>query len=149
MPVRTYSGSFYWRPIAKKQPLTKKQVAARRACVDKYVWHGTESRAKHVGLVFDWVTLTKATELRSARQKHAAQSFAHMWMRSGEKTDSSPHTHNRFGIQLGKKVLFWSGFKGAGEFTLRLWTPRPKMKKAAWAKLVPDFGQAAMPPHVA
>ena len=43
----------------------------------------------------------------------------------------------------------WCGFTGSGEFALRLWTPSPKMNKAAWAKLVPALGRAAMPPQFA
>ena len=143
------SAGFYWRPIAKKQPLTKKPVAARRAFVDKYGGHGAEWWTKHVGLVFDGVTLTKAPRPLSARQKHAAQSLTHMWMRRGERMDPNLHTHNRYGIQLGEKVPLWGGFTGSGEFTLRLWTPTPKMNKSAWAKLVPALGRAAMPPQLA
>ena len=36
------------------------------------------------------------------------------------------------------------GFTGAGEFTLRLWTPTPKMKKAEWVSYVPALRLAAM-----
>ena len=70
-------------------------------------------------------------------------------MRRGERMDPALHTHNRYCIQLGEKVPLWGGFIGSGEFTLRLWTPTPKMNKAAWAKLVPALGRAAMPPRLA
>lgn len=39
--------------------------------------------------------------------------------------------------------------KFASGWALRLWTPTPKMNNAAWAKLVPALGRAAMPPRLA
>ena len=69
-------------------------------------------------------------------------------MRRGEKMDPALHTYNRYGVQLGEKVPLWGCFTGAGEFTLRLWTPSPKMSKAAWAKLMPSLRRAAMPSQV-
>ena len=38
--------------------------------------------------------------------------------------------------------------KFASGWALRLWTPTPKMNNAAWAKLVPALGRAAMPPRL-
>ena len=38
----------------------------------------------------------------------------------------------------------WGGFTGAGEFTLRLWTPTPKMTKVDWARHAPALRRAAM-----
>ena len=143
------SAGFFWRAVAKKQPLTTKQMKARREFVDRNGGHGADWWTKHVGLVFDGVTLTKAPKALSARQKHAAQSITHMWMRRSEKMDPTLHTHNRYGIQLGEKVPLWGGFTGSGDFTLRLWTPTPKMNKTAWAKLVPALGRAAMLPQSA
>ena len=76
--------------------------------------------------------------------KHAAQSIRHMWMCKGERLDPKLHTMNPYGVQLGDKVPLWGGFTGAGEFTLRLWTPTPKMNKAEWAKHAPALRRAAM-----
>ena len=56
--------------------------------------------------------------------------------------DPAAHTFNRYGIQLGTKVPLWSGFTSGGKFTLRQWTPRPKMLKAEWAALVPAVRRA-------
>ena len=52
------------------------------------------------------------------------------------------HTFNQYGVQLGTKVPFWGGFTGGGQFTLRLWTPRPKMTKVEWESRVPDLKRA-------
>ena len=135
---------FYWRPVAKKQPLSSAQLAARKAFVDKHYSYGASWWARNFGLVFDGVTLTKAPKPMSGRAKHAAQSIRHMWMREGERLDPKLHTMNRYGVQLGDKVPLWGGFTGAGEFTLRLWTPTPKMKKSEWARFAPALRLAAM-----
>jgi hypothetical protein len=45
-------------------------------------------------------------------------------------------------VQLGTKVALWGGFTGNGNFTLRLWTPKPKMTAAEWAALVPSVRAA-------
>ena len=66
-----------------------------------------------------------------------------MWLRKGEDSDPDCHVYNRYGIQLGTKVPLWGGFTGGGRFTLRLWTPRPKMVKEEWAKHVPALKRAA------
>ena len=50
-----------------------------------------------------------------------------MWILEGEKYDNAMHTYNRYGIQLGTKIPLWGGFTGNNDFTLRLWTPKPKM----------------------
>ena len=83
-----------------------------------------------MNLVLDGVTLTMAPKSLNARQKHAAQRIDHMWLRAGEKLPPDANTFNRYGVQLGTKVPLWGGFTGGGQFTLRLWTPHPKMKKA-------------------
>ena len=46
-------------------------------------------------LVFDGVTLTKAPQSLSKRQKHAAQAIKAMWMKKGEAMDPDVHTYNR------------------------------------------------------
>ena len=65
-------------------------------------------------------------------------------MREGERLDPKLHTMIRYGVQLGDKVPLWGGSTGAGEFTLRLWTPTPKMNKVEWARYAPDLRRAAM-----
>ena len=63
-------------------------------------------------------------------------------MKEGEKQNPDVHTHNRYGVQLGTKVPLWGGFTGRGKFTLREWTPRPKMTKEEWARRVPALKRA-------
>ena len=65
-----------------------------------------------------------------------------MWLRQGEAADPDVHTFNRYGVQLGTKVPLLGGFSGGGRFTLRLWTPRPKMLKADWEAKVPALKRA-------
>ena len=65
-------------------------------------------------------------------------------MCKGERREPKLHAMNQHGVQLGDKVPLWGGFTGAGEFTLRLWTPTPKMNKAEWAKHAPALRRAAM-----
>ena len=78
----------------------------------------------------------------SGKQKHAAQRITNNWMRRGERLENDFHTFNRYGIQLGTKVALWGGFTGEGTFTLRLWTPKPKMTSEEWAALVPSVRDA-------
>ena len=87
-------------------------------------------------LVLDGVTLTLAPKPLSAKEKHAAQAITHMWVKRGEALDNNLHTLNRYGVQLGKKVPLWGGFTGDGDFTLKLWTDRPKLDKDIWARHV-------------
>ena len=54
----------------------------------------------------------------------------------------SHHFRRNRKTQHGIKVPLWGGFTGGGKFTLRLWTPRPKMKKEEWAALVPALKRA-------
>ena len=95
-----------------------------------------------MNLIVDGVTLTTAPKSLNARQKHAAQRIDHMWLRAGEKLPPDANTFNRYGVQLGTKVPLWGGFTGGGQFTLRLWTPHPKMKKADWEAHVPALKRA-------
>ena len=136
----------FWRPVAKKSPLTMEQLAARKTFVNKYGAHSSEWWLRNIGLVFDGVTLSKAPRSLSGRQKHAAQSLRHMWMQKSEKMDPSLLTLNRYGIQLGDKVPLWGGFTGEGQFTLRLWTRRPKLTRPEWTRHVPALKRAAMAP---
>ena len=93
--------------------------------------------------MFDGVTLTKAPKSLESRQKHAAQSIRHMWMRKDEKMDPKLHTYNKYGVQLGKKVPLWGGFTGDGKFTLRIWSARAKFNKDEWAQQLPQVKKAA------
>ena len=54
-------------------------------------------------LIYDGMTLTKAPKNLDLRQKHAAQSIRHMWMKHQEKMDPALHTYNRCGVQVGAK----------------------------------------------
>ena len=94
-------------------------------------------------LIFDGVTLTKAPKNLDLRQKHAAQSIRHMWMKKTEKMDPTLHTYSRYGVQLGTKIPLWGGFAGDGAFALRLWTAKPKMKKEEWVQYTPQLKKAA------
>ena len=51
-------------------------------------------------LVFDGVTLTKAPQSLSKRQKHAAQAIKTMWMKKGEAMDPDVHTFNRYSFVI-------------------------------------------------
>ena len=134
---------FYWRAVAKKSPLTKKQIESRKAFVLKYGHHPPQWWVENMHLLFDGVTLTKAPQKLELRQKHAAQSIRHMWMRKEEKMDPKLHTYNRYGVQLGKKVPLWGGFTGDGKFTLRIWSAKSKWTKDEWVQQLPQVRKAA------
>ena len=136
----------YWRPVARKSPLSAEQLAARKVFVEKYGGHTSQWWLRNVGLVFDGVTLTKAPRTLSGRQKHAAQTVRHMWMTKQEKMDPSLLTMNRYGVQLGDKVPLWGGLAGDGQFSLRLWTPTPKLTREQWTKHIPALKRAAAVP---
>ena len=95
-----------------------------------------------MNLVLDDVTLTMPPKPLTSRQRHMAQSIKHTWMLQGETQSPDLHTFNRYGVQLGIKVPLWGGFTGRGHFTLREWTPRPKMNKVEWAQRVPALRRA-------
>ena len=125
---------YHWRPVAKKGKLSEAQLKQRKAFVDAHINKPAAWWRKHMGLVLDGVTLTRAPKPLSGKEKHAAQAIKHMWVRRGEALDNSLHTYNRYGVQLGHKVPFWGGFTGAGSFTMRLWTERSKLDKETWAR---------------
>ena len=110
--------------------------------VEKYRGKSAAWWAANMNLVLDGVTLTIPPKPLSGRQKHAAQRIGHMWLQHGETARPEVHTFNRYGVQLGTKVPLWGGFTGGGQFTLRLWTPRPKMTKVEWESRVPDLKRA-------
>ena len=133
---------YYWRAVPKVTPLEAKHIAKRKAFVDKYGQRTAGWWKKHMSLVIDGVTLTKAPAGLSGRQKHAAQNVGFMWMRRAERFSRGVHTFNRYGTQLGVKVPLWGGITGSGRCALRLWTRTAKMNKAQWAALVPAMRRA-------
>ena len=136
------ANGFFWKAVPKTMRLTKQEVDKRKVWVQKYGGKPASWWEANMNLVLDGVTLSVPPKALSGRQKHAAQRIGYMWMRKDEQVDSTLHTCNRYGVQLGTKVPLWGGFTGGGQFTLRLWTPRPKMLKTEWQKLVPALKRA-------
>ena len=126
------AAGYHWRPVSKRGKLSEAQLAARKSFVDAHVNKPASWWRQSFGLVLDGVTLTKAPAPMNAREKHAAQAIKHMWVRRGESLDNELHTYNRYGVQLGDKVPLWGGFTGSGLFTLKLWTPKPKLDTPTW-----------------
>ena len=110
--------------------------------MDTYLNRSPAWWEQHMAMVLDGVTLTMAPRPLSKRQKHAAQRITSLWMRAGETLDNDLHTCNRYGVQFGTKVALWGDFAGNGYFTLRLWTPKPKMTKDDRAACVPSVKAA-------
>ena len=109
--VRTVARSlnrhgFTWRPVPKVTPLTEKELKAREEWVNMYIDKPKCWWTQNLNLCLDGVTLTKAPDTLTGREKHAAQAVTHMWMRQGERMDGKLHTYNRYGVQLGSKVLY-------------------------------------------
>ena len=134
---------YHWRQVAKKTQLTKKQLKERKAWVTRFIGKDSLWWKQNMHLIFDGVTLTKAPKSLDSRQKHAAQSIRHMWMRRKEAMDPALHTFNRYGVQLGTKVPLWGGFTGDRQFSLKLWTDKPKMKMEEWAQHISQLKRAA------
>ncbi len=133
---------YSWKRVPRVQGLTPEQIAKRKAFVDMYIGRCPTWWEQRMQMVLDGVTLTMAPKQMSARQKHAAQRISCMWQREGETLNNDLHTFNRYGVQLGTKVALWGGFTGNGKFTLRMWTPKPKMAKDDWIALVPTVKAA-------
>ena len=89
---------YYWRQVPKKSPHTEDQLKKRKEFVDKYLDKSFDWWVENVHLVIDGVTLTKAPQSLSKRQKHAAQAIKAVWARQGEKMDPSLHTYNRYSL---------------------------------------------------
>ena len=134
---------YKWCQVSRKSPLTAKQLEQRKAWVKRYLNKSPSWWTQNMHLIFDGVTLTKAPKNLDLRQKHAAQSIRHMWMKATEKMDPALHTYNRYGVQLGTKVPLWGGMTGDGTFSLKLWTAKAKMKKEEWAQHTPQLKRAA------
>lgn len=130
------AAGFFWRPVPKKHKLSPGDLKKREAFFNAY---GDKSAARWVanfGLVLDGVTLTLAPKPLNGKEKHAAQNIKQMWVRKGEALDNDLHCHNRYGVQLGRKVPLWGGFTGGGQFTFKFWSERPKLDKEIWAEQI-------------
>ena len=95
---------YHWRQVSKKSPLTAKQLQQRKVWVDRFIHKTPLWWRQNMHLIYDGVTLTKAPKNLDLRQKHAAQSIRHMWMKHQEKMGPALHTYNRYGVQVGAKV---------------------------------------------
>ena len=133
---------YYWRALPKVRGLSDSELAKRKEFVDTYLGKSPGWWQENMNLVLDGVTLTMAPKPLSKRQAHMQQSIKHTWLREGEELDPDCLHFNRYGVQLGVKVPLWGGFTGQGSFTLREWTPNPKMSKADWAARIPALKRA-------
>ena len=133
---------YFWRPVPKIRGLSATELEKRKAFVEEHLHRTASWWEENMNLVIDGVTLTMAPKPLGPRQRHMAQSIKHTWMLQGETQSPDLHTFNRYGVQLGVKVPLWGGFTGRGHFTLREWTPRPKMTKLEWAQRVPALKRA-------
>ena len=124
--------------------MTEADLKKRKDFVTKYSMHSPDWWERNMSLVLDGVTLTMPPASLSGKEKHAAQRILHMWIAPGEKVSHDINTFNGNGVQLGTKVPLWGGFSGAGKFTLRLWTKRPKMTNAEWEMQVPVLKRAVI-----
>ena len=134
---------YQWKPVPKKTRLADKHLKAREEFHEQFGQKSAEWWVENMNCVLDGVTLTTAPKGLTNREKHAAQGIRYNWFKTGEQVPNELYSHNRYGNQLGTKVPLWGGFTGGAEFTLRLWTEKPKMDKAAWAKLIPKVAAAA------
>ena len=100
---------YHWRTVPKKSPLTELQVKRRKEFVDKYKDKSSEWWCDNIDLVFDGVTLTKAPQNLSMRQKHAAQAIKAMWMKKGEAMDPDVHTFNRYSLVAHSGMNYRAG----------------------------------------
>lgn len=133
---------YYWRTVPRRQGFTKEQLEKRKVFIEQHLGKSPSWWEEHMNIVLDGVTLTMPPKPLSARQKHAAQRITAMWLCPGESFDNDVLTFNRYGVQLGVKVPLWGGFTGNGRFTLRMWTPKPKMTMDDWKALVPTVREA-------
>ena len=136
------NAGYYWKAVPRIQGLSREQLAKRKVFVDDHLAYPPSWWEGHLNCVLDGVTLTMPPKTLSGKQKHAAQRITCNWQLPGERLHNDFHTFNRYGVQLGTKVALWGGFTGNGNFTLRLWTPKPKMTAAEWAALVPSVRAA-------
>ena len=90
------NNGYYWRAVPKKSPLSDAQLQKRKAFIDMYGDKSSDWWCDNMDLIFDGVTLTKAPQALSKRQKHAAQAIKAMWMKKGEAMDPDVHTFNKY-----------------------------------------------------
>ena len=95
---------YKWCQVAKKSPLTPKQLKVRKVWVKRHLNKSPTWWVQNMHLIFDGVTLTKAPKNLDLRQKHAAQSIRHMWMKKTEKMDPTLHTYNRYSLLQQKRL---------------------------------------------
>ena len=95
---------YYWRAVPKKSPLSEDQLKKRKQFVDQYGDKSPEWWVDNVDLVCDGVTLTKAPQSPSKRQKHAAQAIKAMWIKKGEAMSPEVHTYNRYSFVTKSKM---------------------------------------------
>ena len=82
--------------MPKKSLLSDAQLQKRKAFIDMYGGKSSDWWCDNMDLIFDGVTLTKAPQNLTKRQKHAAQAIKAMWMKKGEAMDPDVHTFNRY-----------------------------------------------------
>ena len=83
------------RSSKEKPPL--RNPAEEEERISGNVWHRSpEWWVANMDLVLDGVTLTKAPQSLSKREKHAAQAIKAMWMKKGEAMSPEVHTYNRY-----------------------------------------------------
>ena len=95
---------YYWRAVPKKTPLSEDQLKKRKQFVDQYGHHSPEWWVDNIDLVFDGVTLTKAPQSLSKRQKHAAQAIKAIWIQKNEAMSPEAHTYNRYSLVAKLKI---------------------------------------------
>ena len=120
---------YHWRAVPKIHNITPEQLQKRKTFIHGHADYNSEWWVKNMNLVLDGVTLSMAPRPFSGRQRHAAQSIRHMWVKDGEKPSEKMLTYNRYGLQLGVKVPLWGRFTGGGSFVLRQYATRAKMTK--------------------
>ena len=69
---------YYWRAVPRKSPLSETQLKKRKEFVEMYGDRSPEWWVANMDLVLDGVTLTKAPQSLSKREKHAAQAIKAM-----------------------------------------------------------------------
>ena len=99
---------YYWRAVPRKSPLSETQLKKRKEFVETYGDRSPEWWVANMDLVLDGVTLTKAPQSLSKREKHAAQAIKAMWMKKGEAMSPEVHTYNRYSCVIQTKMDYYS-----------------------------------------
>ena len=98
---------YYWRAVPKKSPLSETQLKKRKEFVETYGDRSPEWWEANMDLVLDGVTLTKAPQSLSKREKHAAQAIKAMWMKKGEAMSPEVHTYNRYSCVMQSDMNYY------------------------------------------